>query len=82
MSETSILYRSLVNSFSLWYMKKATRQLIRQDSLATIKCVKESRMTGQLQDPTHVVPSIIDHRSSIIVGLLLSSGWEVGYNDN
>lgn len=31
-------------------------------------------MIGQLQDPTHVVPSII-------VGLLLSSGWEVAYND-
>lgn len=29
---------------------------------------------NQLQDPTHVVPSII-------VGLLLSSGWEVRYND-
>jgi hypothetical protein len=31
-------------------------------------------MIGQLQSPTHVVPSII-------VGLLLSSGWDVGYND-
>lgn len=30
-------------------------------------------MMNQLQDPTHVVPSII-------VGLLLSSGWEVAYN--
>lgn len=31
-------------------------------------------MMGQLQDPNHVVPSII-------VGLLLSCGWEVAYND-
>jgi hypothetical protein len=31
-------------------------------------------MIGPLQDPTHVVPLII-------VGLLLSSGWEVAYND-
>ena len=30
-------------------------------------------MIGQLQDPKHVVPSII-------VGLLLSSGWEVAAN--
>jgi len=30
-------------------------------------------MMSQLQDPTHVVPSII-------VGLLLSSGWEIRHN--
>jgi len=33
------------------------------------------KSVNKLQDPTHVVPSII-------VGLLLSSGWEVAYNDS
>ena len=32
-------------------------------------------MMHQLQDPDHIVPSII-------VGLLLSCGWEVAYNED
>lgn len=69
-----VLYRSLVNTFNLDYNIAQTKRLIRDDSHATIQCVKDGKMMGQLQDPQHVVPSII-------VGLLLSSGWEVAYND-
>lgn len=68
------LYRSLINTSDLRFNIAQTQRLIREDSRATIQCVKDSKMMGQLQDPQHVVPSII-------VGLLLSSGWEVAYND-
>lgn len=74
LNQAMSIYRILVNTFDLKFNIAQTKRLIREDSQDTIKCVKDSNMMGQLQDPTHVVPSII-------VGLLLSSGWEVAYND-